>query len=298
MKLVSVILSVFLFCAPVTGQGVFSKIALNPIPTELDFAGERVPVEYFDVYESLQREITVTLYMHSRTLQTLLNSKRYFSVIEPIMERYGVPSDLKYLCMAESGLNPNIKSSAGAAGLWQIMPATGKEFGLLVADGVDERYHIEKSTEAACKYLLDSYKRFGSWTLAAAAYNLGNAGVSRRLSVQGVNDYYDAFLPEETMRYVYRILSLKLLTEQPYAYGYVITGSEYYRPLTDYTTIDVSDKKIDWSQLAKDNGTTYKMLRLLNHWIRDYEYNNPSGRTFTVKIPGPGFRVIDDPAGK
>ncbi|MCD8102767.1 MAG: lytic transglycosylase domain-containing protein [Alistipes sp.] len=298
MRLQVLIFTLFLSCAQLPGQGVFSKVALPPMPAQLEFAGERVPLEYFDVYESMQREISVTLFMHSRTIQTLLNSKRYFAIIEPIMEQYGVPSDFKYLCMAESGLNPNAVSSAGAAGLWQIMPATGREFGLLVdnTNGLDERFHIEKSTEAACKYLLNSYRRFGSWTLAAAAYNAGDGGVNRRMTAQGVDDYYDLYLPEETMRYVFRILSLKLLTEQPYAYGYVITADEYYKPLDDYRTVDVSDRKIDWSQVARDNGTTYKMLRQLNHWIRDYEYNNASGRTFKLKVPNAGFRT--DPAGR
>ncbi|MCC8036271.1 MAG: lytic transglycosylase domain-containing protein [Rikenellaceae bacterium] len=272
------------------GQGMFSKLTVPNVPSELEFAGERVPLENFDVFEGLQREMLVTLYMHSRTTLTLLNTTRYFPVIEPILARYGVPDDFKYLCMAESGLNPNITSPAGAAGLWQIMSATGKEYGLLVEKGVDERFDIEKSTEAACKYLLDSYKRFGSWTLAAAAYNLGNAGVSRRLEIQGEDDYYDVFLPEETMRYVYRILSLKLLSREPYSYGYIISLSDYYKPLNDYTTVEVSDKEIEWSEVAHRNGTTYKMLRQLNHWIRDYQYNNASGRTFKVKIPGEGFR--------
>ncbi|MCD8072131.1 MAG: lytic transglycosylase domain-containing protein [Alistipes sp.] len=286
--------AVYIFALAVSfsgyGQGMFSKLTVPNIPARLEFAGERVPLENFDVFEGLQREMLVTLYMHSRTTLTLLNSTRYFPVIEPILAKYGVPDDFKYLCMAESGLNPNITSPAGAAGLWQIMSATGKEYGLVGDKGVDERFDIEKSTEAACKYLLDSYKRFGSWTLAAAAYNLGNAGVSRRLDVQGEDDYYDVFLPEETMRYVYRILSLKLLSQEPYSYGYIIAQGDYYRPLTDYTTVEVSDKKIEWSEVARRNGTTYKMLRQLNHWIRDYEYNNASGRTFKVKIPGEGFR--------
>ncbi|MCD7970119.1 MAG: lytic transglycosylase domain-containing protein [Alistipes sp.] len=291
MKLTATVFAVITFALNVSGQGMFAKLALPEIPDRLEFAGENVPLEYFDVYESLQREMMVTLYMHSRTTLTLLNTRRYFLVIEPIMDKYGIPDDFKYLCMAESGLNPNITSSAGAAGLWQIMPATGKQYGLLVDNWVDERFDIEKSTEAACKYLLESYKRYGSWTLAAAAYNLGNAGLNRRLEAQGEDDYYDVFLPEETQRYVFRILSLKLLTESPFTYGYIITQNEYYRPLDDYTTVEVSDKKIVWSDVAHENGTTYKMLRQLNHWIRDYEYNNPSGRTFKVKIPGDGFRT-------
>lgn len=151
------------------GGEEFSAIALPALPEKLDFAGEEVPLEYFDVREALQRELLVTSYMHSGTFRTLLNMKRYFSVIEPILERNGIPDDFKYLCMAESALNPETVSPAGAAGLWQFMPKTGREYGLAVGSQVDERYDIEKSTEAACAYLRDAYERFGSWTLAAAA---------------------------------------------------------------------------------------------------------------------------------
>lgn len=269
----------------------FANVVLPPIPESLSFAGEEVPLDNYDVRESLQRELLVTDYLHSRTFLTLLNTERYFSIILPIMEKYGIPEDYKYICMAESGLDPDVVSYAGAGGLWQIMPATGRSFGLEVGKQVDERYHIEMCTEAACKYFLDSYKRFGSWTLAAAAYNLGDAGVSRRIKAQGVDDYYDAFFPAETMRYVYRILSLKLLTENPAAYGYQIEESEYYKPLTDYHEVQINDAQIDWSAFAKENGTTYKMLRELNHWIRDYTHSNAKRKTYTVKIPNAGFRT-------
>lgn len=268
-----------------------SNVILPELPTSLSFAGEVVPLHNYDTRESLEREILVTMYMHSRTFQTLLNTKRYFPVIEPIMRKHGIPEDFKYLCMAESGLNPNVVSSAGAAGLWQFMPATGKQYKLLVDKGLDERYDVEKSTEAACKYIKEAYDRLGSWTLAAAAYNLGNAGVTRRMNTQDVQDYYDSFFPEETMRYVFRILSLKLLTENPYNFGYVIAPEQYYHPLTDFREIDVTGAKIEWSKVAKENGTNYKMLRQLNPWIRDYEYNNAAGRTFKVRIPNKGFRT-------
>lgn len=269
-----------------------APVMLPPLPAQLDFAGERVPLEFYDIRESLNREMSVTCYMHSRTLLTLLATTRYFPVIEPILRKHGVPDDFKYLCMAESGLNPNIRSVAGAAGLWQFMEAAGKEYGLFIGANrlVDERYHLEKSTEAACKYILDAKRRLGSWTLAAAAYNAGLGGVQTRMQKQGVSDYYDLYLPEETMRYVFRILSFKLVTPQPAAYGFVIAPSEYYRPLTDYHEIQVSDAQIDWSSVAHSNGTTYKMLRELNHWIRDYTYTNSAKRTFTVRIPNKDFR--------
>lgn len=261
------------------------------IPTELDFAGERVPLDNFDTKESLRRELLTTSYLHSRTFLTLLATTRYFPIIEPILAKYNIPDDFKYLCMAESGLNPNVMSHAGAAGLWQFMPATGKSHGLLTGKEVDKRYHIEKSTEAACKHLLASYKRFGSWTLAAAAYNLGDAGLQRRVSKQGITNYYDTFLPEETLRYVFRILTFKLLTLNPSAYGFVIGKEDYDKPLDQYTIVKVATRTIDWSKFAKANGTTYKMLRQLNHWIRDYDYNNSSLRELSVKIPTKEFRT-------
>jgi hypothetical protein len=256
----------------------------------MEFAGERVPLENYDTRESLQRELVITTYMHSGTMRALLQTKRYFAIIEPILEKNGVPADFKYLAMAESALNPDALSTAKAAGLWQIMPGTGRDHGLLVGAEVDERYDIAKATEVACRHLLKSYAEFGSWALAAAAYNLGDAGVRKRIDIQGTDNYYDSFFPEETMRYVFRVLAYKLITETPSYYGYMVQSGDYYPPLLDYREIIVDDAHIDWSKLARENGTSYKMLRQLNHWIRDYEYKNPSRRKLTVKIPGEGFR--------
>lgn len=263
----------------------FAQVEVPPLPAKLDFAGEPVPMQNQDTRESLMREMLTTFYMHSRTLQTILASKRYFAVIEPILAKYGVPDDFKYLCMAESGLNPEARSGAGAGGLWQLMPAYAKSAGLLVGDEVDERYHIEKSTEAACRYLIDAKRRLGSWTLAAAAFNAGVAGVSRRLEKQGVESYYDLFLPNETLRYVFRVLSFKLLMSDPAAYGYKIDKKEYYPLLPAYEEVTVDDPEIDWAAFAREHGTHYKQIRQLNPWIRDYDHANKAGRSYTVKIP-------------
>lgn len=263
----------------------FAQVEVPPLPARLDFAGEPVPMQNQDTRESLMREMLTTLYMHSRTLQTILASKRYFAVIEPILAKYGVPDDFKYLCMAESGLNPEARSGAGAGGLWQLMPAYAKSAGLLVGDEVDERYHIEKSTEAACRYLIDAKRRLGSWTLAAAAFNAGVAGVSRRLEKQGVESYYDLFLPNETLRYVFRVLSFKLLMSDPAVYGYKIDKKEYYPLLPAYEEVTVDDPEIDWAAFAREHGTHYKQIRQLNPWIRDYDHANKAGRSYTVKIP-------------
>ncbi len=263
----------------------FAQVEVPPLPARLDFAGEPVPMQNQDTRESLMREMLTTFYMHSRTLQTILASERYFAVIEPILAKYGVPDDFKYLCMAESGLNPEARSGAGAGGLWQLMPAYAKSAGLLVGDEVDERYHIEKSTEAACRYLIDAKRRLGSWTLAAAAFNAGVAGVSRRLEKQGVESYYDLFLPNETLRYVFRVLSFKLLMSNPAAYGYKIDKKEYYPLLPAYEEVTVDDPEIDWAAFAREHGTHYKQIRQLNPWIRDYDHANKAGRSYTVKIP-------------
>ena len=290
MKHIVALLFMLGICLPTMAQSHFAKVYIPPIPQSLEFAGESVPLENYDTRESLRRELLTTCYMHSRTSLTLLNTRRYFAIIEPILEEYGIPSDFKYLCMAESGLDPNVVSVAGAAGLWQLMPATGRKYGLDVGSEVDERYHIEKATVAACRHLLESYEQFGSWTLAAAAYNLGDAGVARRIEKQGVDNYYDAFLPVETLRYMFRILSFKLVTESPHSYGYMISSQDYYPPLTDYHEVETNDLQIDWSKFAAANGTTYKMLRELNHWIRDYDYTNRARKTYVVKIPNADFR--------
>ncbi len=274
-------------------QESFSMVLVPQIPAALDFAGERVPLENYDTRESLERELSVTLYMHSRSMATLLNMPRYLAIIEPILARNGIPADMKYLCMAESGLNPNIASTAGAAGLWQIMSALGKSSGLEVGPQIDERYHIEKSTQVACDYLRDGYRRFGSWSLAAAAYNLGPAGLAKRIEAQGIKNYYDLFLPEETMRYMFRILAWKLVAENPAHYGFIIGESDYHKPLTNYKEVEVSGQKINWPAVAAQHGTSYKMLREVNHWIRDYDAANPSGKTYKVKVPQKKFRTAE-----
>lgn len=260
------------------------------LPKTLDFAGERVPMEWPDVREALEREMAVTMYMHSRTLQTLRATKRYFPYIEQVLKQYGIPTDFKYLCMAESGLNPNVQSPAKAAGLWQFIPATAKDFGVETGENVDLRYQTEVATHAAAQYLKKAYEQYGNWTLVAASYNLGWAGVTRRADTQGVDNYYDLFLPEETMRYVYRILSMKLVSENPVRYGFVLREQDYLQPFKNYKEVTISDAQIDWSEFAQRHGTNYKMLRVLNPWIRSYEYTNKSQKDYVVKIPTGDFR--------
>lgn len=257
--------------------GEASPIFVPDLPRGLTFAGERVPLEYAEVREALEREITVTMFMQSRTLRTLRMTTRYFPVIEPIMKKYGIPEDFKYLCMAESNLDPNTVSPVGASGLWQLMKSAAKDYGVETGDNVDLRFHVEQSTEAACKYLRDAYKRYGSWTMAAASYNAGLAGVSKRIAIQGVKSYYDLFLPEETMRYVYRILSCKLVVENPQKYGFQLRRKDYLPAFENYRRVKVGGQNIDWSAVAAKYETNYKVLRILNPWIRSYEYANKAG---------------------
>ncbi len=270
-----------------------APVYVPPIPQKLTFAGEEVPLRWAEVREALEREMAVTIYMHSRTLLTLRATTRYFPVIEPILKDYGIPDDFKYLCMAESGLNPNAFSTASAAGLWQFVASAAKKYGVETGENVDLRYHVVESTIAACKYLRESYALYGSWTLAAASYNAGVNGVTRRLGIQGVGSYYDLFLPEETMRYVYRILSFKLLTQDPRKYGFNLRKSDYLPPFQNYRQVQVGgveNQKLVWSEIAAAQGTTYKMLRILNPWIRSYEYDNAPGTCYTLLVPTAGFR--------
>lgn len=279
------------FSADDATQPTASDVYYVRLPAELTFAGERVPLEYPDVRQALEREMSVTMFMHSRTLQTLRAMRRYFPVIEPILKKYGVPEDFKYLAMAESGLNPEAMSSAKAAGMWQLMTSAAKDFGVETGDNVDMRYHIEASTEAAAKYLAAAYKRYGSWTMAAASYNLGLAGVTRRANTQQVESYYDLYMPEETMRYVYRILSMKLVGESPQLYGFRLRDANYLKPFANFVSVEISNEDIDWSALAVQYNTNYKILRMLNPWIRSYQYANKSKKSYTVLFPTKDFRI-------
>lgn len=266
-----------------------APVVVFEAPKGLDFAGEAVPLDNFDVRESYQEEMGVTMYMHSRTMSTLRASDRYFSMIEPILEKNGIPQDFKFVAVAESSLNPESYSVAKAAGLWQLLSTTAQESGLEVNTDVDERYHIEKSTEVACKYFKRAKERFGSWTMAAASYNVGIAGLARRAESQGQKEYYNLFLPTETMRYVFRILTFKSLASDPPRYGFSLGSNDYYKPFT-YKEIEVNSPKIIWSDVAEANNTNYKLLRELNPWIRSYEHTNKLGKTYKVKVPTDGMR--------
>ncbi len=257
------------------------------MPEGLNFADELVPVESPDIYERMDRELLVNTYWQSNGLLMFKRAQKYFPIIEPILKKNGVPDDFKYLAVIESGLT-NAKSPAGASGVWQIMKATGRENGLEVNSNVDERYNLEKATEVACDYLIKAKNKLGSWTLAAAAYNAGNTGVSRRLKEQGVSGYYDLLLGEETGRYVFRIVALKEILSNPDKYGYNFNTSDLYKPVPTYT-IEVDSTVTDFSQFAKRFGVNYKILKLHNPWLREKHLNNSSKKSYLIEIPKEGF---------
>lgn len=265
--------------APVT-KGYF-------FPAEIDFAGEKTPLNIIDVKERFDRELLVNANLDASTLLIIKRANRFFPVIEPILKKNGVPDDFKYLAVAESALM-NATSSAGAKGFWQFMADTAKERGMEVNDGVDERYHLEKSTEAACKYLQDAYKKFGSWTLAAASYNGGFGGVNKQITIQGVTNYYDLLLTDETARYVFRILALKQIMKNPVQYGFDIAPAELYQAIPT-RKLEIDSSITDLASFAKSQGINYKILKIHNPWLRDRKLANPTKKKYVIEIPTAGY---------
>jgi membrane-bound lytic murein transglycosylase D len=272
--------SMFIYAASTTITRTSTTV---PYPAQMSFSGETVPTSDNDVNERLDREMVTNINYHSNTTLVIKRANKVFPIIEPILKRNGVPDDFKYLAVIESSL-VNAVSPAGARGIWQFMPATAKEYGMEVTDHVDERYHLEKSTEAACTYLNDAYKKFGNWTLVAASYNGGMAGVNRVLEAQQVSSYYDALFYEETGRYVFRILSLKEIMKNSAKYGFDIPQNDLYvNILTKKLYIDSSID--DLALFALEQGTNYKTLKVLNPWLRDKKLTVLSGKTYLIEVP-------------
>jgi len=256
-------------------------------PTAIDFAGEKAPLQIADVRERLDRELLVNANLHSSTILIIKRANRAFPIIEPILKQYGVPDDFKYLAVIESALT-NAVSPSGAKGVWQFMPETAKEKGMEVNESVDERYHLQKATEAACKYLVAAKQKFGNWTLAAASYNGGMNGVNTKIVEQQVTDYYDLLLTDETSRYVFRILALKEIMKHPDLYGFEVDKNEMY----DYIpskTIEVDSSITDLAVFAKKQGINYKILKIHNPWLRDKKLSNPTKKKYLIEIPTSGY---------
>jgi len=259
-----------------------SKVVAVPIPSQINFAGEQVALDKFEVKERLDRELLVNSYWQSNSLLMIKRSKRAFEIIEPILAEYDVPEDFKYLAVAESGLL-NVTSSAGAKGVWQFMQSTAKSYNLEVNGEVDERLHLKKSTIAACQYLKEAHTRFGSWTLAAAAYNRGPAGVERDLKKQQVGDYFDLHLNTETSRYVLRILALKTIFENQTSYGIHLKNEDYYGSISTINVV-VDSSIINIAEYALQLGTNYHVLKSLNPWLKSNELTVVN-KTYTIKAP-------------
>jgi len=266
------------------------------LPDTMYFCGEEVPLYLFYVRERLERELLVNTYRHSTTILQLKRTTRWFPVMEPIMEQYGLPEDFKYLAMIESELT-NAVSPSKATGFWQFLESTGKEYGMEINKQVDMRYDVERETVAACKYLKESYRKFGSWISAAAAFNCGNGRISRTMNEQRVDSYFDMLLPEETQRYVYRILALKLITENPEKYGFQIGDNGWYRPY-ETKTITVTESIPDLIQFAYEQGTNYKMLKYFNPWLRSNSLTISAGNSYEIKIPTGNYAKTHKPMRK
>lgn len=259
------------------------------IPKDLNFCGEKVPVEDFTVRESLERELMVNTYFQSQTLLYHKRAARWFPIIEPILKKNGVPDDFKYVALIESGLS-NAVSPQKAAGFWQLIEPTAEHYGLQVDENVDERFNVEKSTEAACKCFLEAHDRYGNWTLAAASYNLGMGGVDKQLSKQKSGSYYDLYLNEETARYVFRILAVKEIVSRPKAYGYMLRPRDLYPPIPT-TAVTVDSTIHDLASFAIGRGSTYKILKVMNPWLMEASLENPDHKKYQLLFPKKGAEL-------
>ncbi len=263
------------------------QIGAIEIPKDLNFAGEAVPLEDPEVLERVDREFLVNTYWQSNALLLMKRANKYFPIIEPILAKNGIPDDFKYLAVAESGLQ-NVVSHAGATGFWQILKGTGREYGLEVNSNVDERYHIEKSTQVACDYLNKWKSRFKNWTLTAAAYNAGPAGIQKYMNTQKVDDYYDLLLVEETGRYLFRIMAIKEIISNPDKYGFNVEQSDFYTAVPTFT-VQINEPVADWADFAAKYEINYKILKRHNPWLREAHLNNASKKNYVIEIPNKGY---------
>ena len=267
-------------------EGESYKVYALRLPESIDFAGEKTPLDAPDIQERLDKELLVNTYWQSNMMLLLKRANKYFPLIEEILEEEGIPSDFKYLAVIESGLE-NVRSPKGAKGFWQLMPATAKEYGLEVNTNVDERYHIEKATRVACKYLKKAKNRFGSWTLAAASYNRGMYRTNRLLDRQLVDSYYDLLLNSETGRYVFRILAVKEIMTNPERYGFVFNSEDLYNPIP-VKKIGLDTAIANLAEFAKEKEINYKILKIHNPWLIENHLNNKSRKYYEISIPEAG----------
>lgn len=270
-----------------THSKVFARVVNPDVPSKATLCGKQVDMDRNDMYERLDRELTSMAYTHGTTLLTIKRANKYFPVMAPILKANGVPQDMLYLACVESSLNPRAVSAAKAGGLWQFMPATARQYGLEVSDEVDERYNIEKATAAACRYLKNALAKYGGdWSSVMASYNGGMGRISTELDKQQASSAFDLHLTDETSRYMFRILAMKMIMENPAAYGFDLRKEQLYFP-AEYKEVKVSGPVDDWAQWAVNNGTNYRQLREDNPWIRARKLTNKAGKTYTVKVAKP-----------
>lgn len=269
----------------------YYKIVSLTIPNNLSFAGEPVPLDIFYVREALDRELSVNTYWHSSTLLLFKRAHRWFPVIDTILANQGVPLDFRYMPLVESGLL-NIVSPAHAVGFWQLLKSTARENGLEVDRDVDERYDVEKSTRAACRYLKKARKKFGSWTLAVASFNAGQNRIVRFMKQQKTKSFYDMLVADETSRYIYRMLALKMIFENPEDYGFYIEPSQEY-PVVPTHTVKVKSAVKNWADFAHLHGISYKLLKYFNPWLRRNSLKNRHHKTYLIKIPNAPFNLTN-----
>lgn len=259
------------------------KIFNPPLPVKADFCGEPVPFNLFYVKEGVEREIVVNTFWHSNTMLLLKRAARWLPEVEATLKKHGVPDDIKYLLFIESGFD-HLVSPAGAAGYWQLLDKTAKEYGLEVNENVDERYHLVKSTEAACKYLKRAYGKFGSWTLAAASYNTGMKRVEEEVAQQGTSNFYELLFSNETTRYINRIIAIKEIYKNSSKYGYNLSSSDLYQPVA-LKPVKVTQTITRLEDFARENKTTLRMIKYFNPWLRSRTLPVPEGKSYTVFIP-------------
>lgn len=263
---------------------LFSPVENPEIPLKMTFAGKTVDLDRVDMYERLDRELTSMVYTHGNTLLVIKRANKYFPELLPILKRNGVPDDMVYLACIESTLNPRAYSGAKAAGLWQFIPSTAKQYGLEVNEYVDERYNTAKATEAACRYLKAAYNKYGNWESVAASYNGGMGRITNEIAAQGENSAYNLYLVDETARYIYRLLAMKLIMEAPAKYGFHLKADQLYQPVrTREVSVDYPVE--DWAAWAKKQGISYMQLRDFNPWIRAKSLPNKTGKEYKVLLP-------------
>jgi membrane-bound lytic murein transglycosylase D len=260
----------------------FPAVSLD-VPDSMNFAGEPVPLNIPDVYERLDKELQINTYFHSNTIFLIKRANRWLPQIEKILRENCVPDDFKYLPLIESNLLNDV-SPKSAVGYWQILKDAGKEKGLEITDEVDERYDPLKATQAACKYLKQAFGKFRNWTLVAASYNRGMSGLERAIENQQVSSYYDLYLNEETARYVFRILAIKEIVENPRKYGFIVSPEHLYRP-EPLKYIEVDETIKDLVTFARQHNTNYKLLKRHNPWLRDDRLTVKKGKSYRIALP-------------